>query len=101
MDQILINILNSNMLIAASFGILGGAVRSFLDFFKVSAVKRKSFGFQTRGVFFYFLTLILIGAFMGIVLDYGWALSVLGGYAGSDLLAFVYKYVDKLKIKSK
>lgn len=91
-------IIETPFMISASFGILGGVMRALIEFMRISLTKKKSTHIQSRGVAFYFFALTIIGAFAGVVLDYGWALSALGGYSAQDFLDLVFKSMDKVKV---
>lgn len=101
MNEILLTLLTNKLAVSASFGIFGGILRAVVDFSKFSAIKTKGQKIYSRGVMFYALSMVLIGAFMGLILDFNWALSVLGGYAGQDVLDILYKSLDKIKVKRK
>jgi len=102
MNELITQLLDNQMVIAASFGILGAFIRVLSDIIRFSIARTKKQRLETEGVIFYFISIILIGAFMGVVLDYGWALSVLGGYAGQDILDVLYKSMNKVNVsKSK
>ena len=96
--ELLTQLVSNQFIVSASFGIIGGVIRALIDFIKISTTKKKSQRLEQRGILFYFLSVILIGAFMGIVLNYGWALSTLGGYAGQDILDVLYKSMNKIKV---
>jgi hypothetical protein len=100
MNDLITNIISSPLAVSASYGICGGLIRAFVDSIKFAVIKKKTQTIEKRGVLFYFLSVILIGAFMGIVLDYGWALSSLGGYAGQDILDVLYSSMKKIKVHS-
>lgn len=101
MNQIITTLTTNTLAISAAFGIMGGLVRASIDFAKFSfEIKRKQ-KLELRGLLFCYLSLILIGAFMGVVLNFNWALSILGGYAAQDILDVLYKSVNKIKITHK
>lgn len=75
-------------ILAGAVGALGGATRATIGLGKSLAVK-KHVNWQ-----YYFLTVImaaLIGAACGIIFNFDARLSLLAGYAGTDLLEGVYK----------
>jgi len=88
----------SSLIIAASFGIFGALMRVAVDYIKCFVFKQKM---KVRGVLFYGVSAIIIGAFLGIVLDFGWAIGFLSGYAGLDILDGLYKVARKIKITAK
>jgi len=88
-----------NLLISAAlFGILGAVVRTAADFLKCNILKEK---ITSQGIIFYAFSVVAIGAFLGIVLDYGWAVSFIGGYAGQDVLEGLYQAIKKVKVSFK
>ena len=84
------------ILIGAVFGIAGGLTRLLVSLIK-SVKMRKTV--SPTSFLSYALVLIVIGAFSGIVLSYGKALSFLAGYAALDLLDGYYKTFKGKKIK--
>jgi hypothetical protein len=76
-------------------GLIGGMVRGFIGMFKALAVKRKIiWGY-------WLITAIisgLIGVLLGIVFSFDYRLSVLAGYAGTDILEGIYKSFKTEKV---
>ena len=85
-----------SFLTGMGFGVLGGLIRVGVDCTKFAILSKKE---EKTGLIFFILTSIIIGAFLGIVLDYGWALSFLAGYTALDVLDGLYKTAKKVKIK--
>ena len=85
-----------DLVISIWYGILGGLIRLLVSLLK---------NYQTSGkiefnrLWFFFILLICVGAFSGIVLGISKQLSLLGGYAGIDLLDGYYKSFKRKKIK--
>lgn len=80
----------------AGFGILGCAIRSFITFLSSTRKPRKSK--DSSHLVLYVLTLISVGAFMGIALGFSYPLSFLGGYLGMDLIDTYYKVFKRVKV---
>ena len=83
MDEVLYTVL-----LAAILGFLGGLVRSLVGFMKALAKKEK------LNWTYWIITMVasaVVGVFTGIIFDYDHRLSLLAGYAGTDLLDGIYK----------
>ncbi len=87
----------NEILVAAIFGIFGGLVRALVTILKVKQIREINFA----GAFLYFVVVLAVGAFSGVVLSFGKVLSFLGGYAGLDLLDGYYKTMKSKKINLK
>ena len=88
------------LLIAGSLGALGGLTRGFVGLLKALSLKRRIIWS------YYFITVVIaviIGVFVGIVFDFDPRLSLLAGYAGTDILEGIYKSfaVQKVYINPK
>jgi len=69
-------------------GLVGGAVRGVVGLLKALSLKRKILWS------YYLITLIvamIIGIFTGIIFSFDYRLSLLAGYAGTDILEGIYK----------
>ena len=81
--------------LAALLGGIGGATRGLVGLFKALAVKK-------RIIWSYYaltvLIAVVIGIFTGIVFNFDTRLSLLAGYAGTDILEGVYKSFKSGKI---
>ncbi|MEK6881776.1 MAG: hypothetical protein AABY22_19315 [Nanoarchaeota archaeon] len=76
------------LLISGSLGALGGLTRGFVGLLKALSMRRKIIWM------YYFITVVIaviIGIFVGIVFDFDYRLSLLAGYAGTDILEGIYK----------
>ncbi len=93
------------VLLAGLMGLIGGATRGIVGLLKALSIKRKIlWGY-------YLITLamaMIIGIFTGLVFSFDARLSLLAGYAGTDILEGIYKsfsvqkvYVSTAKVKSK
>ncbi len=92
------NALYISVLAGAGFGVLGGAVRFAITVVKTLSINRK---IAAQGLLMYAAMLILVGAFSGLMLNYGNVISFLAGYAGLDLMDGYYKAFSRKKIKMK
>ena len=75
-------------LLAGLLGGLGGLTRGVVGLMKALAVKRKILWV------YYLVTVaiaVIIGVFVGIIFDFDVRLSLLAGYAGTDILEGIYK----------
>lgn len=84
-----------NLLISAVLGGLGGLTRGLVGLLKALALKRRiiwSYYFITVGI------ALIIGIFVGIVFNFDPRLSLLAGYAGTDILEGIYKSFAVQKI---
>jgi len=84
------------ILLAAIFGILGALVRILVVSLKAIQMKKE---ISKSGAIVYIIVIIAIGAFSGIIFDFGKILSFLAGYAGLDLIDGYYKTFKTKKIK--
>jgi hypothetical protein len=69
-------------------GGLGGLTRGLIGLMKALALKRKILWN------YYLITIIvalIIGVFIGMIFNFDWRLSLLAGYAGTDILESIYK----------
>jgi fluoride ion exporter CrcB/FEX len=90
----------NNLLLSAILGGLGGLTRGLVGLLKALALKRRiiwNYYFITVGIAF------IIGIFVGIVFNFDPRLSLLAGYAGTDILEGIYKsfQVQKMYIGPK
>ena len=76
------------MFVAALLGGIGGLTRGVVGLLKALSLRRKI-------IWSYYLITVLIaviiGVFVGIVFDFDPRLSLLAGYAGTDILEGIYK----------
>lgn len=91
------------ILVAAILGGVGGLTRGFVGLMKALSLRRKILWN------YYALTVVIaliIGIFVGIIFSFDPRLSLLAGYAGTDILEGIYKsfavqkvYVSTAKAK--
>ena len=87
------------VILPAILGALGGLTRGLVGLMKALALKRKILWT------YYGITIVvalIIGAFVGMIFNFDWRLSLLAGYAGTDILESIYKSfaVSKVYVQS-
>ena len=76
------------VVLAALLGGIGGLTRGFVGLLKALSLRRKIlWGYYSLTV----VIAIVIGVFIGIIFDFDPRLSLLAGYAGTDILEGIYK----------
>jgi len=86
--------------LAGMLGGIGGLARGFVGLLKALSLRRKIlWGYYAITV----LIALIIGIFIGIIFDFDYRLSLLAGYAGTDILEGIYKSfaVQKVYVKKK
>ncbi|HIH17611.1 MAG TPA: hypothetical protein HA282_04900 [Nanoarchaeota archaeon] len=85
----------NTLLLAAMLGGLGGATRGLVGLLKALSLRR-------RILWFYWTVTvaiaIIIGIFTGIIFNFDPRLSLLAGYAGTDILEGIYKSFKAQKV---
>ena len=85
----------NEILAAAIFGLLGGLTRGVVGLLKALSLRR-------RILWMYWIITALIaciiGLFTGIIFSYDYRLSLLAGYAGTDILEGIYKSFNVQKV---
>ncbi|MBI2629269.1 hypothetical protein HYW74_04245 [Candidatus Pacearchaeota archaeon] len=77
-----------SILLAAILGGIGGLTRGFVGLLKALSLRRRIlWGYYAITV----LIALIIGIFVGIVFNFDPRLSLLSGYAGTDILEGIYK----------
>jgi len=77
-----------SLILPGALGLAGGLVRGVIGLLKAMSLKRKilwSYWVITAVVS------MLIGMFVGIIFNFDYRLSLLAGYAGTDILEGIYK----------
>ena len=78
----------NDILLAAILGGVGGLTRGFVGLLKALSLRRKIlWGYYAITV----LIALVIGIFTGIIFNFDPRLSLLAGYAGTDILEGIYK----------
>src|SRR3989344_3466228 len=76
------------LLIPGALGGLGGLTRGFVGLLKAISMRRRIlWGYYLVTV----IVAIVIGFFTGIIFNFDYRLSLLAGYAGTDILEGIYK----------
>jgi len=88
------------ILLAGILGGVGGLTRGFVGLLKALSLRRKILWL------YYFITVLValvIGIFTGIIFNFDPRLSLLAGYAGTDILEGIYKSfkVEKVYLQKK
>lgn len=89
----------SDVLLPAALGGIGGLTRGFVGLLKAISLRRKIlWGYYTITV----LVAVVIGVFVGVIFNFDTKLSLLAGYAGTDILEGIYKSfaVQKVYVSS-
>ncbi len=85
----------NQLVLPALLGGVGGLTRGFVGLLKALSLRRKIiWGY-------YFITVVIaaiIGIFVGIIFNFDYRLSLLAGYAGTDILEGIYKSFAVQKI---
>ena len=95
----------STILFPALLGGIGGLTRGFVGLLKAISLRRKIlWGYYAITV----LVAVVIGVFTGVIFNFDYRLSLLAGYAGTDILEGIYKsfavqkvYVGSAKASTK
>lgn len=90
----------SAILFPALLGGIGGLTRGFIGLLKALSLKRKIlWGYYVITL----LVAVVIGIFTGLIFNFDYRLSLLAGYAGTDILEGIYKSfaVQKVYVGSK
>jgi hypothetical protein len=83
------------LLLSAILGGIGGLTRGFVGLLKALSLRRKILWT------YYLITVliaIIIGIFVGIIFNFDTRLSLLAGYAGTDILEGIYKSFSVQKV---
>ncbi|MEK6812426.1 MAG: hypothetical protein AABX76_02605 [Nanoarchaeota archaeon] len=88
------------VVLAGLLGGIGGLTRGFVGLLKALSLKRRIIWT------YYAITVVIavvIGVFVGIIFNFDSRLSLLAGYAGTDILEGIYKSfnVSKVYVKGK
>lgn len=85
----------SLILIPACLGGVGGLTRGLIGLLKAISLRRKIlWGYYAITVF----VAVVIGIFIGIIFNFDYRLSLLAGYAGTDILEGIYKSFQVQKV---
>lgn len=87
-------------ILAGVLGGIGGLTRGFVGLLKALSLRRKIlWGYYAITV----MIALIIGVFVGIIFNFDPRLSLLAGYAGTDILEGIYKSfsVQKVYVRGK
>lgn len=89
-----------SVVFAGLLGGIGGLTRGVVGLLKALSLRRRVLWA------YYLITVVIaviIGVFIGIIFDFDYRLSLLAGYAGTDILEGIYKSfkVQKVYVKKK
>ena len=87
----------NEIILAAIFGMIGGMARAFVGLLKYSIPKKQG-KFKLGALLFTIIAAGFIGLFTGLLVATNYKLSLLAGYAGTDLIEGIYKIRKKQKI---
>ena len=82
---------------SALWGLLGALARVLISLGEAKQLRR---AISMRGFALYAFVILVTGAFVGIVFNFGKAGSFIGGYAGLDLMEALYKTFKSRKIEA-
>lgn len=85
----------SAVMLPALLGGVGGLTRGFIGLLKALSLRRKIlWGYYAITV----LVALVIGVFTGIIFNFDYRLSLLAGYAGTDIIEGIYKSFSTQKV---
>jgi fluoride ion exporter CrcB/FEX len=90
----------SPIFLPAVLGGVGGLTRGFIGLLKALSLRRRIlWGYYAITV----IVAVVIGIFVGVIFNFDYRLSLLAGYAGTDILEGIYKSfaVQKVYVSSK
>lgn len=83
------------LILPAILGGVGGLTRGFIGLLKALSLKRRIiWGYYAITV----VIALVIGIFTGIIFNFDYRLSLLAGYAGTDILEGIYKSFSVQKV---
>ena len=94
MDPVTLN----TLVLPAVLGGVGGLTRGFIGLLKALSLRRRIlWGYYSITV----VVALIIGIFTGLIFNFDYRLSLLAGYAGTDILEGIYKSfkTDKVYVK--
>jgi fluoride ion exporter CrcB/FEX len=85
----------NELLLPALLGGIGGLTRGFVGLMKALSLRRRIlWGYYAITV----LIAVVLGIFTGIIFNFDYRLSLLAGYAGTDILEGIYKSFSVSKV---
>jgi len=78
----------NTLILPAALGGVGGLTRGFIGLLKALSLRRRIlWGYYSITV----VVAVVIGIFIGLIFNFDYRLSLLAGYAGTDILEGIYK----------
>jgi len=90
----------NQIILPALLGGIGGLTRGFVGLMKALSLRRRIiWGYYAITV----IVALIIGIFTGLIFNFDYRLSLLAGYAGTDILEGIYKSfkVEKTYVRKK
>jgi fluoride ion exporter CrcB/FEX len=85
----------TSILLPAALGGIGGLTRGFVGLLKAVSLRRKIlWGYYAITV----MVAVVIGIFTGVIFNFDYRLSLLAGYAGTDIIEGIYKSFSVQKV---
>ena len=85
----------SQLILPAVLGGVGGLTRGFIGLLKALSLRRKIlWGYYAVTV----IIAVVIGIFTGLIFNFDFRLSLLAGYAGTDIIEGIYKSFQVQKV---
>ena len=85
----------NQLILPAALGGIGGLVRGFIGLMKAMSLRRRIlWGYYIITV----VVAVVIGIFVGLIFNFDYRLSLLAGYAGTDILEGIYKSFKVSKV---
>jgi fluoride ion exporter CrcB/FEX len=85
----------SQLILPAILGGVGGLTRGFIGLLKALSLRRKIlWGYYAVTV----IIAVVIGIFTGLIFNFDFRLSLLAGYAGTDIIEGIYKSFQVQKV---
>ena len=91
----MISEISGEIVIPAILGGVGGLTRGFIGLLKALSLRRRILWN------YYLITVVVaavIGVFVGVIFNFDYRLSLLAGYAGTDILEGIYKSFKVQKV---
>ena len=84
-----------NIILPGVLGMAGGLTRGVVGLLKAMSLRRKIlWGYWIVSA----IVAMIIGAFVGLVFNFDYRLSLLAGYAGTDIIESIYKSFKVQKV---
>ena len=85
----------ASVVLPGILGGIGGLTRGVIGLLKALSLRRRiMWGYYIITV----IVAVIIGTFVGLIFNFDWRLSLLAGYAGTDILEGIYKSFKVQKV---